>query len=178
MQVETAGMFDYNCHIYHIIKDDGKMTTCENMRAPYDHGSPLWAQLLKSFSKKKKPNRVRAALKLEALWFITCKCCCRVTCRHSLVSSAERMSVFCLVTANSISGGSCSPSPLHMPRIGSRIPRYHCKSEHFLLSTHHIHFVWSFISTVRPPSYVQCWEIPLAIVMKSSKHKLEVRQLI
>lgn len=67
MQVETGGMYDYNCHIYHIIKDDGKMTTCGNVQALYAHGSPLWYQLLKSFWKGKKPNRVRAVFKLEAL---------------------------------------------------------------------------------------------------------------
>lgn len=49
LQVETAGMYDYNCHIYHIIKDNGKMTTCENIQTLYNHGPPLWAQLLKSF---------------------------------------------------------------------------------------------------------------------------------
>lgn len=137
MQVETAGMYDYNCHIYHIIEDNGKMTTWENIGAPHNHGSPLWSQLLKWLWRgKKTTNRLRAAFKLEALWFITCKCCCRVTCRHSLISSTERMSVFCLVTANSISGELLSVSSAHAK---NRIPNTEIPLPMgtFLSSPHH-----------------------------------------
>lgn len=122
----------HNCHNHPIIKDGLKLTTCENMRVPYNHGSTLGPVPKYHFGgKKKRKKTAEPAFKIQTVWFITCKCCCRVTCRHSLISSTKRMSVLCLVTANSISVGDCSPSPVHMPRIGSWIPRYHWKRERF-----------------------------------------------
>lgn len=46
MQVETAGMYDCNCHLYNVIKEEGKMRTLEKIQAPYNLLVPPAAQII------------------------------------------------------------------------------------------------------------------------------------